>query len=144
MMTIRPLLSAFAALTIAAGARAATNATTLISRYEKVSAALVADNLAGARSAAQALVAGAENTRDDAIAGAAQAVAKAGDLAAAREAFKTLSVRVIPLARQQRGLFIVNCPMANADWVQDSRTIANPYLGKDMSACGTVTEETKG
>jgi len=48
------------------------------------------------------------------------------------------------LARHEKGYFIVNCPMANADWLQSNRKIANPYFGQAMSACGSVTEETKG
>jgi hypothetical protein len=34
--------------------------------------------------------------------------------------------------------------MAEADWVQSTREVANPYYGQAMLSCGTVTEETKG
>ena len=34
--------------------------------------------------------------------------------------------------------------MAQADWVQSTRAVTNPYLGKDMLTCGEVKEETKG
>jgi len=34
--------------------------------------------------------------------------------------------------------------MAQADWVQGTPEVANPYLGKEMLACGEVKEETKG
>ena len=144
MKAIRPLLSLFTSVAIVAGARAAGNSSVLIPRYERVAAALVADNLADAKSAAQALAADAGNDHHDTIAGAARAIARAADLGAAREAFKTLSARVIVLARHEKGYFIINCPMADADWLQSTRKIANPYFGQAMSGCGLVTEETTG
>jgi len=112
--------------------------------YEKVSAALVVDNLADAHAAARALAAAAVAAHQADVADAAVAVAKAPDLAATRGAFKILSRDAVALARHERGWFIVSCPMADADWVQSTRQIANPYFGQAMSTCGTVTAETKG
>jgi hypothetical protein len=144
MKAFRLLLATLAAMAAVAGVHAAENPSALIPRYEKVSAALVADNFADAQAAARQLAAEAARLHLDGIAAAAQAVAKAGDLAAARAAFKTLSNETIALARQQKGYFIMTCPMAQADWVQSTREVANPYLGKDMPTCGSVKEETKG
>lgn len=127
-----------------AGVHAAENPFALIPRYEKISAALVADNFTDAQAAARQLAAEAPRLHRDGIAAAAQAVAKAGDLAAARAAFKTLSSEIIALARQQKGYFVLTCPMAQANWVQGAREVANPYLGKEMLTCGEVKEETKG
>ncbi|HTX64359.1 MAG TPA: hypothetical protein VMD31_01185 [Opitutaceae bacterium] len=138
------------ALALAAGAtgaislRAAEPAATLLPLYEKVSTALVADNLTAPRDSAQALAAAAKTAHQADVAAAAGAVAGAKDIAAGREALKALSRDAVVLARHERGWFIVNCPMADADWVQRTRQIANPYFGQSMPSCGTVTEETKG
>ena len=137
------ILTAASALFVPA-ARATEKPTHLLSLYERVSTALAADDLTGARSAACALAVEAAQFQQKDIAATATAVGKAADLAAARTEFRTLSSDVIALARQEKGYFLVHCPMADADWVQSTRKIANPYLGKDMSTCGTVTEETKG
>jgi hypothetical protein len=144
MKAFRLVLATLAAIAAVAGVHAVENPSTLIPCYEKISAALVADNFADAQAAARQLAADAARLHRDGIAAAAQAVAKAGDLAAARAAFKLLSNETIALARQQKGYFIMTCPMAQADWVQSTRDVANPYFGQAMPTCGTVKEETKG
>ena len=143
MKPFRLVLATLAVLA-ALGAHAAENPSALIPRYEKISAALVADDFAAAQTAARQLAAEAVNLHRADLAAAAQAVAQAADLAAARAAFKSLSNETIALARQQKGYFIMTCPMAQADWVQSTRAVANPYLGQAMPTCGSVKEETKG
>jgi Cu(I)/Ag(I) efflux system membrane fusion protein len=144
MKSLRLLLALLTGMAVLTGAYAAEHPSALIPFYEKVSAALAADDFAEAKPAARQLAVEAARLRRDPIAAAAHAVAGAADLAAAREAFKTLSLETIALARNEKGYFIINCPMANADWVQSTREIANPYLGSAMFSCGTVKEETKG
>ena len=144
MKSFRLVLVLIAGSTGIARLHAAEPAAALLPLYEKVSAALVADNLAATRDAARTLAAAATNAHRTDLAAAAGAVAGATDLAASREAFKKLSQDTVVLARHERGWFIVNCPMANADWVQRTRTIANPYFGQSMPSCGIVKEETKG
>lgn len=87
----------------------------------------------------------------EALESQAQAIAKADDIAAARLAFHELSKEVITLVRhmgttRKEPLFIVHCPMAfnnkGADWIQDSKTISNPYFGASMLRCGSVKGET--
>ena len=144
MKSLRFALALAAASAAVARHQAAEPATALLPLYEKVSAALVADNLPAARTAADDLATAAMAAHQADVASTAGTVARATDLAASREAFKALSRDAVVLARRERGWFIVNCPMADADWVQSSRAIANPYFGQSMSSCGTVTEETKG
>lgn len=62
-----------------------------------------------------------------------------------RETFKRLSASVIalmdaapPSASVGDSLYVVNCPMADANWLQRGTTIANPYYADDMKECGTV------
>lgn len=98
-----------------------------LSKYEPVRAALAADDLAAAKKAAASLP----------EPGAPKLVA-AGDLAAARTEFAALSARAVTLARTTTGYYVVHCPMANKDWVQQNKTISNPYEGKEMLTCGVV------
>ncbi len=92
--------------------------------YEHVRAALAADDLTAAKKAAPE-------------AGDAK-LADAASLAAARQEFADLSAKAVPLAKGQPGYFIVYCPMAKKDWVQTSKSISNPYEGKEMLSCGIV------
>jgi hypothetical protein len=128
----------------AAPALGAENQRALLPLYEKVANALCADDLAAATAAAGTLATEAVGLHHDGIAASAKSVAKASDIAGAREAFKLLSQAAVALARTQKGYFILNCPMAQADWVQSTREVANPYFGKAMLSCGSVKEETKG
>ncbi len=129
---------------VAAPSRAVNRAAPLLPLYEHVCSALAADNCPAAQTAARQLAARASELHQPDLATAATAVGNADSLAAARKAFRTLSADAIALARQQKGFFILHCPMADADWVQTTRTVSNPYLGKKMPGCGEVTEATQG
>lgn len=71
-----------------------------------------------------------------------------------RELFKVASSAIIALVDAMppspaiaNSLFIVNCPMAKADWLQRTREIANPYYAEEMKECGSVVRpvrSTKG
>ena len=95
--------------------------------YEKVRAALAADDLPAARAAAQALP-------------EAKPVAEATDISSARKAFKQLSRKAVTLARGQPGYFVAHCSMfpGGADWVQTTDQLSNPYWGKNMPRCGEI------
>ena len=71
---------------------------------------------------------------------AADALAKAKDISAARESFKDLSQALIKYLADEKvktGRFEeIFCPMANAYWLQTNQAIANPYLGHSMPGCG--------
>lgn len=128
----------------ATSALAAENQFVLRPLYEKVASALCADDLTAAKAAAQVLATEAVRLHHDGIAGSAAAVARADGIAVARTSFRALSTATGALAQHAKGYFILTCPMAQADWVQSTREVANPYLGRDMLTCGTVKEETKG
>lgn len=99
--------------------------------YESVRAALASDDLAASKSAALAL------PRSE----SATLLTKADSLNMARVAFKKLSAEAESLVRGRKGYFLMHCPMVDADWVQSSRTVSNPYLGKKMATCGHVIEQ---
>jgi membrane fusion protein, copper/silver efflux system len=77
--------------------------------------------------------------------GAASLLGK--ELKVQRTAFKELSAQVIALLRirppAEPSLFVAHCPMVDADWLQTSQQIANPYYGSEMLTCGTITGPLK-
>jgi hypothetical protein len=87
----------------------------------------------------------------DASAVADAAAQSPKDLDAARESFKKVSATVFdllkaapPSATVAKTVYQMHCPMADADWLQTSTDVANPYLNKDMSDCGVVQETIQG
>jgi len=94
--------------------------------YEKVRAALAADDLNGAKQAAPGL--GKQGA----------ALSSSDKLTAARTEFEKLSSRAIELGRGQDGYYVANCPMLKKDWLQTSTKISNPYAGKSMPECGVI------
>ncbi|SEL56957.1 Protein of unknown function [Chitinophaga rupis] len=67
-----------------------------------------------------------------------------------REHFDMLSKDIYQLAKTIGGgvtLYYDHCLMYNnnkgADWISETKEIANPYLGKSMPTCGSVKEELK-
>jgi hypothetical protein len=102
----------------------------LLSGYENVRAALAADDLAAAKTAAATL---------DGLPAAAQ-LAKADSLNSARVAFKKLSDQAVQLAKGQAGYYVAHCPMAGSGWVQTTTRISNPYLGPKMATCGSIQD----
>jgi hypothetical protein len=94
--------------------------------YEKAHVALAADDLNGAKAAADDL--GSEGAE----------LSKSSSLKEARTAFERLSAKAKQLAAGQPGYYVYHCPMLKKDWVQTSTTTANPYAGKDMVGCGEI------
>lgn len=102
--------------------------TKFLANYEGVRSALAADDLEAAKRSA-ANITESQN--------AAQ-LSKAPSLNAARVAFKKLSAEAIQLAKGHEGYYVANCPMAGSDWLQATTQISNPYLGRQMSTCGSI------
>ena len=93
--------------------------------YEQIQKALVQDNLNAAKDAAHALA----NEQG-------QGILKSSDLKQGREAFADLSKTAEHIVAGNPDYHVFYCPMVKKDWVQDTTTVANPYLGKDMLTCG--------
>ena len=76
------------------------------------------------------------------VAKQAEALAKATDIKAAREAFKPLSASLVKyLADNKAGKGTYHeayCPMVKASWLQTNKDITNPYMGKSMLTCGVL------
>lgn len=82
-----------------------------------------------------------------------QDLTKVGDVDETRLPFKALSsalTRALASVGMPDGLtlYIIHCPMADnnagADWLQRDRAIRNPYMGKAMLECGSVTGQLTG
>ena len=76
------------------------------------------------------------------VAKQAEALAKAKNIKTAREAFKPLSASLVKyLADNKAGKGTYHeayCPMVKASWLQTSKDITNPYMGKSMLTCGVL------
>ena len=127
---LQTLLAALIALTLvgftAQGANLSDKDKQFLGGYDKLRAALAADDLGKAKTAAKEL--GDDGTD----------FMKAISLADARVAFEKLSAKAKGLITGQSGFYVVHCPMLKKDWVQTSDKIENPYGGKNMLTCGEV------
>jgi len=110
----------------------------VLDAYLRVSSALAADDLTTAKDSAQELAKVSTAAKQEQLAAGAEALAGAPTIEAAREQFKAVSAGAVKLAQGRDGYYIMTCPMAQADWVQASTQVANPYYGKSMSSCGSL------
>jgi hypothetical protein len=115
--------------------------------YLQVHDALAKDSMNGVSAAATALGKAAQNdkTFPSELSQEAQALAQAKDLAAARAAFKPLSVTLIKVLGDNQvksGAYVeAYCPMEKASWLQTGTTVSNPF-GASMSTCGSIVGST--
>jgi len=110
--------------------------------YAAVSTALYKDDLAAAKLAATGIV---KQDKDSAMVKHAQGIADSKDLDEARMHFKELSDAAIPVAKAEKTMHRMHCPMAmdgkGADWLQASADeVQNPYMGAAMPHCGKVVK----
>ncbi len=129
--------------------------------YEEVRGELAADRLEGVPASASRLAdalrialegrAGLAGPIPSAIEGAARAaesMAEAEDLAAARAAFGEVSRMLLLLAdsdpRLAEGWHVFACPMTETfdRWMQPTERLQNPYMGPAMSACGSPADRS--
>ncbi|NLF37881.1 DUF3347 domain-containing protein, partial [bacterium] len=127
-----------------------------------VQAALAGDDLASARAAASAVATvldsadmklpggdahGAWMTEHAALKRAGEGIARAGDIGAARVAFKEMSDALVAAANRfglagTTAVFKADCPMAfdgkGGDWLQAGPAVRNPYFGAQMLECGDI------
>jgi len=112
--------------------------------YVAVAEALATDNLPAAKKAATALAEAAKTEKQASLADHASEIASSNSLDAAREHFKMASEDAVKLAADKDGYYVFTCPMAKADWVQKTTKVQNPYLGPDMSSCGSLKSGKSG
>lgn len=113
--------------------------------YFTLQTALAGDTLEGVADAAKTLVAKAKEHGHAGLEKAAGAIT-GKDLAADRKAFKAVSDIVVDAvmrdAAAKAKYTVAHCPMAfdnaGADWVQQDKSLKNPYFGASMLACGSI------
>jgi Cu(I)/Ag(I) efflux system membrane fusion protein len=113
----------------------------ILQDYFAIRRALASDELGDAAKRAGAIASRAVNPGIKEPAQGFARAAQAGDLAAAREAFKPLSeslVSYFQLHAQEVDQLPVAyyCPMADARWLQEDTDMGNPYYGSAMLRCG--------
>lgn len=114
----------------------------MLDGYADVSTALYKNDLAAAKKAAAGM---AMHDKDSATSKHAQAIADSKDIEEARMHFKELSDLAIPVAKKDKTMHQMHCPMAmdgkGADWLQMSADeVQNPYLGTKMPHCGKAVK----
>ena len=119
--------------------------------YLSMQAALVKDNLEGAKKEAEAMMVltGHEGALPDLL----HKMLASNTLDKFRKPhFETLSNAFIDAAKADPAtfegeLFIMHCPMVHGDhgasWLQDKKDLFNPYFGASMLQCGTVKGNLK-
>ena len=110
----------------------------MLDSYISVTDALFKSDLVAAKAAAAGIV---EHDENCPLAAPAAKIARSEDLAAAREAFKTLSAEAIKMAEvHAKGKYtVMNCPMIKGgagDWLSADGKVNNPYFGAKMPHCG--------
>ncbi len=114
----------------------------MLEGYASVSTALYKDDLAAAKKAAAGMV---KHDEDSAMTKHAQAIADSKTIEDARMHFKKLSDAAIPVAKTEKTMHRMHCPMAmdgkGADWLQKSADeVQNPYMGTKMPHCGKMVK----
>lgn len=120
------LLSVFSGTGLVRAADLSENDQQFLAKYEKVRAALAADDLPATKAAAADL--GEE----------ARPVAAAETIKTARTEFEKLSDRAVAMAKGHEGYYVAYCPMVRKSWVQTAKEISNPYAGQEMLTCGVI------
>jgi Cu(I)/Ag(I) efflux system membrane fusion protein len=113
--------------------------------YLKIQTDLASDSLKGVSEDADAITKAVQGDSmkmlPEAVAKQAEVLAKASDLKTARAAFKPLSnslIKYLADHHTKNAYVEVYCPMADASWLQATKNVNNPYLGKEMPTCGEI------
>jgi len=122
---------------------------TMLDPYFRIQASLSDDKTEGVTAEAVAIATAAKAMGEPGvpIVKAADALAHATDLGAARTAFSQLSDAVIAFSESTKaevgeGVHSMYCPMANKQWMQKGEKVSNPYYGKSMLTCGEKKKKT--
>jgi hypothetical protein len=119
-----------------------TDAAQMLEGYSTVATALYKDDLAAAKKAAGEMV---KHDKDSAMGKHSKAIADSKSLEEARTHFKALSDAAIPVAKAEKTMHEMHCPMAfdnkGANWLQKSaEEVQNPYFGSKMPHCGKAAK----
>ena len=72
----------------------------------------------------------------------AKVISETTDIKVQRQRFASLSATMLTLAKAGKlstePVYQEYCPMQNASWLSNSKTIKNPFYGNAMLSCGSV------
>lgn len=111
--------------------------------YAVLDQALTVDNSKAAQKAATELINALKDVKNsEAALKAATEISATNDLQAQRKAFSMLTTAMYNIFKTEKPgkmLYIHYCSMVKAYWMDESKDIANPYLGQKMPTCGKNT-----
>lgn len=126
--------------------------TSLLPLYFDMKDALVADNSALAATKAGEFVKEfttvdfsklSQNDHDALLKGATH-ISESKDIKHQREHFAAFSNSMIALAKvtklSPQPVYQLYCPMKKSSWLSNEKSVKNPYYGKAMLTCGSVTK----
>ena len=144
-MMKRFVLAALFVLVGAGSVLAAELPAALVDPYLRVQSALAADKVETVKPDALEILRAAAQLGAPAkkLSDAAQRLAEASDLKAARKAFGDVSDALFAYAKatgasNPAGVKTAFCPMAGKSWLQKGEKIQNPYYGSEMLECGEI------
>ena len=128
------------------------NLNAVYQHYVHLTTALVNEDAAEARVAANAIQTGVKQVSGGGeVAASASKISATGDIKAQRTEYSTLSNEMIQLVKKSGvstgELYVDYCPMAMNDkgayWLSSKKEILNPYFGDKMLNCGEVKETVR-
>ena len=150
MKKIFSLIAIFAIVFVQQGFAQDSSKSATLNSYYNLKDALVKSNSNAASASATELVkniagletgAAVEENRA-ALIKDATAISASKDIKVQRQRFALLSANMIVLAKTVKftadPVYQQYCPMQNASWLSNSKTIKNPFYGNAMLSCGSV------
>ncbi len=136
----RVLVVTAGAVAFSLGSAAAVDWTSVVTPYLKIHAALVEDKVDTVKADAAFVAAEAAKLGEAGrgVVAAANLLAEAADLEAARAAFMDLSEALVTAAGEALpgDVRVAYCPMVKKPWLQRGDAVQNPYFGSRMPTCG--------
>ena len=150
MKKVFSLIALFAIIFVQPGFAQDSSRSVLLNSYYNLKDALVKSNSNAAVASATELVknitglektAAVEESRA-ALLKDATAISATKDIKVQRQRFAALSANMLILAKAVKlstePVYQQYCPMQNASWLSNSKTIRNPFYGNAMLSCGSV------
>jgi len=148
-LMVRGALLVVLAIATSGVARAGDPLLTMLDPYFRIQSSLSDDKTEGVKADAVAIATTAKSMGEAGapIVKAADALAGAADLGAARTAFSQLSDAVIAFSESTKAeagdsVHAMYCPMLKKQWLQKGEKVSNPYYGKSMLTCGEKKKST--
>jgi len=119
------------------------NFDSILASYLAIGEKLANDSVEGVGDLAQTMIDNAENEEIRQAAAPLRAAATENNIDLVRHEFRHVSdVMIAYIAARKTDLKNVPnkvyCPMADATWLQEGTTVANPYYGASMLRCGSI------